>query len=98
MHNGALLAQEARDLRQFNEKKRQKRTRSNRQISRQQDPTVGESISLVSTLPASVEAIQNDDAELAQQPTIGAEPTTKRVFRCSGCGNIGHKINQCNTR
>ena len=59
---------------------------------------VGESISLVSTLLASVEAIQNDDIELAQQPTIGAEPTTKRVFRCSGCGDIGHKINQYNTR
>lgn len=47
MHNAALLAKENADLRAANEKKRQKRTRSNRQIPHEGGLTVEEASQLI---------------------------------------------------
>lgn len=95
LQSGILLAEENRVLRKFNEKKRQKRTRSNRQIERQEGLTVAEFIQQESLPVVPTESIQPDQSEHAQQPTVHAGPTTKRVFRCSGCNNLGHRINKC---
>jgi hypothetical protein len=81
-------------LRKFNEKKRQKRTRSNRQIERQEGLSVAEFIQQESLPVVPTESIYSGQSEHAQQPTEHAGPITKRVFRCSGCNNLGHRINK----
>lgn len=95
LQSGILLAEENRVLHKFNEKKRQKRTRSNRQIERQEGLSVAEFIQQEALPVVRTESIQLDQSEHAQQPTERAGPTTKRVFRCSGCNNLGHRINKC---
>ena len=46
LHNTALLAQENADLRRANEKKRQKRTRSNRHMAHEEGLTIAEGLQL----------------------------------------------------
>lgn len=95
MQAGAILVQENKDLRAANEKRKQKRARSKRQIAHQgglsmedaqqviqglnQPPEVG----IVTQMAAVVPAISP-----SQQPA-------RRPPTCSLCGNVGHKINQC---
>jgi hypothetical protein len=84
LHSGTILAKD--------EKQKQKRARSNRQIAREQGLSVQEGRELIlgrnqpskGQPTASTEAIQ-----LASQPISRAPP------KCSGCGTRGHKISAC---
>jgi hypothetical protein len=98
MHHAALLAQDNANLRAANEKKRQKRGRSTRQMAHDGGLSVEEGIQLVHQLdqPADGDGVvshaQGDLAIQQDQPCKRAPPT------CSGCGQVGHKINQCKNR
>lgn len=95
MHNAALLARENADLRAANERKRQKRNRSTRQMAHKGGLSVEEGLQLAQQLNQPVEGdgvvshVQGDLPIQQDQPRKRAPP------RCSGCGEIGHKINQC---
>lgn len=98
MHNAAILAQENADLRRANEKKRQKRTRSNRQIAHEGGLTIAEGLQLAQQPEQPVEdspVVSHKAGELANQADLARK---RAPPRCSGCGEIGHKINRCNKR
>jgi hypothetical protein len=98
LHNTALLAQENANLRAANEKKRQKRNRSTRQIPCNSGLTVEEGLRLVQQLDQPVEAtavVSHTQGELPIQPD---RPATRAPPRCSGCREIGHRINTCKNR
>jgi hypothetical protein len=98
MHNAALLAQENANLRAANEKKRQKRTRSNRQITHEGGLSVEEGLQLVQQPNPLVEGdglVSHTPVNLPNQPD---QPAKRAPPTCSGCGQIGHKINVCKNR
>lgn len=98
MHNAALLAKENADLRAANEKKRQKCTRSTRQIPHKGGLTVEEAMQLIQQPVEPVEHIQPPPAGPVEPPIL-PPPTVKRAPpRCSGCKNIGHSITWCPSR
>jgi hypothetical protein len=45
-----------------------------------------------------VESIQYDQERPIPQATEHARPRQIRVFRCSRCNLLGHRINQCPSR
>ena len=98
LHTAALLLKENADLHAANEKKRQKRTRSTRQIAHEGGLSVEEGLQLVQQLIEPVEgheAVSHEQVDLPNQPV---QPAKRAPSRCSGCGTIGHKINQCKNR
>lgn len=95
MHNTALLAKEVGDLRAANEKKRQKRTRLNRQITHEGSLTIQEGIELEQLLDQPVESVQHAQQERSEQSIQLAQRTKRAPPKCSRCGEIGHKINRC---
>jgi hypothetical protein len=98
MHNTALLVQENASLRRINEKKRQKRKRSKRQIPHEGGLTVAEGRQLAQQLNQLVEdrpVVSHEAGEPASQAVL---PRTRAPPRCSGCREIGHKINSCKNR
>lgn len=98
MHNAALLAQENANLRAANEKKRQKRKRSTRQIAHEGGLSVEEGLQLVQQQNQPVE----DDGVVSHAqgdlPIQQDQPATRAPPRCSGCREIGHRINSCRNR
>ena len=91
MHGGALLAKENANLRQANEKIRQKRTRTHRQA-------VAEGGQLAQQLIALAEAEQ-PVTHAQGDSAIQEDPRPKRASpRCSGCWELGHKTNHCKKR
>ncbi|KAJ5261124.1 hypothetical protein N7478_009036 [Penicillium angulare] len=98
LHNTALLAQENANLRTANEKKRQKRNRSNRQIPCDTGLTVEEGLQLATQLNLLDEATPVDSNTQGKTPIQPGQPAKRAPPRCSGCGNIGHKINRCINR
>ena len=95
MHNAAILAQENAVLRHANEKKRQKRTRSNRQIVHEGGLSIAEGLQLAQQLNQPVEdslVVSHEAGESVSQADL---PRRRAPPRCSGCGEIGHKINRC---
>lgn len=98
LHNTALLAQDNTNLRAANEKKRQKRNRSTRQIAYEGGLSVEEGLQLVGQLNQLAEGdgvVSHAHGELPSQ----ANPRpTRAPSRCSGCGEIGHKITRCKNR
>jgi hypothetical protein len=98
LHSTALLLHENARLRVGNEKTRQKRTRSNRQIVHEGGLTVEEGQQLVTQLNQLVEADRVVSHEQADEAIQQAQPATRAPPRCSGCREIGHKINQCKNR
>jgi hypothetical protein len=98
LHNTALLVQENANLRAANEKKRQKRIRSNRQIAHEGGLTVEEGLQLVQQQNQPVEGdrlVSHRQGDLPNQPD---QPAKRAPPTCSGCGQIGHKINVCKNR
>ncbi|EED11996.1 conserved hypothetical protein [Talaromyces stipitatus ATCC 10500] len=94
--NDYLLARkEVGDLRAANEKEKQKRQRSNKQISIEQGITREEAQALVQ---GQVEASQAVVTAPAEPELPASQPIVRRQFRCSGCGAEGHKINRCPSR
>jgi hypothetical protein len=98
LHNTALLAQDNTNLRAANEKKRQKRNRSNRHIPCEEGLTAEEGLQLIEQLNQPVEGdgvVSHTQGELPSQADL---PRTRAPPRCSGCGEVGHRINRCKNR
>jgi hypothetical protein len=98
LHNSALLAKENADLRAANEKKRQKRTRSNRQIAHEGGLTIEEGLQLVQQPIQPVEADEVVSHEEPDLPNQLIQPARRAPPTCSGCGQIGHRITSCKNR
>ncbi|KAJ5583844.1 hypothetical protein N7450_006508 [Penicillium hetheringtonii] len=95
LHNTILLAQDNTNLRAANKKKRQKRNRSTRQIAYESGLSVEEDLQLVgqlNQLAEDNEVVSHTHSELPSQ--TNPRPT-RAPSRCSGCGEIGHKITRC---
>jgi hypothetical protein len=98
MQNAALLAKENADLRAANEKKRQKRTRSTRQIAHEGGLSIEEGLQLAQQPIQPVEAnevVSHEEVDLPNQPI---QPARRAPPTCSGCGQIGHRITSCKNR
>jgi hypothetical protein len=98
LHHTALLAQENANLRAANEKKRQKRNRSTRQIAHEGGLSVEEGLQLAQQLDQPVEGDGVVSHTQGDLPIQQDQPRKRAPPRCSGCGEIGHKINQCKNR
>jgi hypothetical protein len=98
MHNAALLKKEIANLRAANKKKRQKRGRSTKQMAYDGGLSVEDGIQLVQQLN---QPPNNDGVGLYAQGDLAIQqdqPRKRAPPRCSACGHIGHKINQCKNR
>jgi len=98
LYGGALLARENADLRAANEKKRQKRTRSTRQIAHEGGLTIEEGLQLVQQPIQPVEADEVVSHEEVDPPNQPVQPARRAPPTCSGCGQIGHRITSCKNR
>jgi hypothetical protein len=98
LHNTALLAQENVDLRTANERIVKKRNRSNKKIPCEEGLTVEEGLQLVEQLNQPVEADQVVLHTQNELPSQADPPPTRAPPRCSGCREIGHRINTCKNR
>jgi hypothetical protein len=97
LHNSALLAKENDNLRTANKKKRQKRTRSKRQIAHG-GLSIEEGLQLAQQPIQPVEAnkeVSHREVDLPNQPV---RPARRAPPTCSGCGQIGHRITSCKNR
>jgi hypothetical protein len=92
MHSAVLLAEENRGLRAANAKKRQKRSRSTRQIPHDTGLSASEARTLIQASQNHVEAEASTTAEMTNQAST--QPI-RALPKCSGCGEIGHKVNRC---
>jgi hypothetical protein len=98
LHHTALLVKENADLRAANEKKRQKRTRSTRQIAHEGGLSIEEGLQLAQQPIQPVEAdevVSHEEVDLPNQPI---QPARRAPPTCSGCGRIGHRITSCKNR
>jgi hypothetical protein len=98
LHHTALLVKENADLRAANEKKRQKRTRSTRQIAHEGGLSIEEGLQLAQQPIQPVAADEVVSHEQGDLPTQQDQPRRRALPKCSGCGEIGHRINHCNKR
>jgi hypothetical protein len=98
LHHTALLAQDNANLRIANEKKRKKRDRSKRHIPCGEGLTVEEGLQLVEQLNQSVEGDKIESHGQGELPSQVNPPRTRAPPRCSGCREIGHKVNVCKNR
>ncbi|EED14745.1 conserved hypothetical protein [Talaromyces stipitatus ATCC 10500] len=98
LHHTALLAQENANLRIANEKKCRKRNRSTRQIVHEGGLSVEEGLQLAQQENQQVEGSGLVSHEQGALPTQQDQPRRRALPKCSGCGDIGHKINQCKNR
>jgi Domain of Unknown Function (DUF1087). len=92
MQGAILLANENKELRAANEKKKQKRTRSRRQILAEAGLTVQEASQLI-TEP--VEAIEAPLPRRQRRLSPPLQPRTRALPTCGLCKNQGHKRNAC---
>jgi hypothetical protein len=90
-----LVRKENHDLRAAHEKEKQKRQKSKKQISVEQGITREEAQALVQ---GQVEASQAVTTTPAEPGLPASQGVVRRQFRCSGCGVMGHRINQCLNR
>ncbi|EKV21943.1 hypothetical protein PDIP_01680 [Penicillium digitatum Pd1] len=90
-----LLAKGNKDLRAANEKQKQKRTRSRRQIPAEEGLSVQEASQLI-TEP--VESIEAPPPPPRRSPSPALQPRTRAPPKCSCCGEIAHRINICLAR
>lgn len=97
MHNAALLAKENADLRAANEKKRQKRTRSKRQIAHEEGLTIEEGLQLVQQQIQPVEHVEQPPQAAIQQTTQPVQ-RQRRLPTCGKCREEGHRSNNCPQR
>ena len=95
MQGAILLANENKELRAANEKQKQKRARSRKQILAEAGLSVQEASQLIAE---PVEAIEAPPSPARRSPSPALQPRTRAPPKCSGCGEIGHKINRCLAR
>jgi hypothetical protein len=98
LHGAALLAQDNANLRMANEKIVKKRNRSTRQIPCEEGLTVEEGLQLVAQLDLPTEEAIVDSHAQGELPSQADRPATRAPPRCSGCREIGHRINTCKNR
>ena len=98
LHNTALLAQENADLRVANEKVVKKRTRSTKQIPCEEGLTGEEVLQLAQQPEQPAEENQVISHEAGESATHADLPRQRAPPRCSGCREIGHRINTCKNR
>ena len=95
MQGTILLAKENKELRAANEKQKQKRARSRRQIPAKAGLTVQKASQLIIE---PVEADQAPPSPPRRSPSPALQPRTRAIPRCSGCRETGHRFNRCPTR
>ncbi|CDM26465.1 Probable transposable element [Penicillium roqueforti FM164] len=95
MQSAAFLEKEVSDLRAANEKQKQKRTRSRKQIPSTEGLSVLEA-SILIVQPE--EAIEPPPPPQLRRPSPPLLPRTRVLNRCGACGNLGHKRNACPDR
>ncbi|KAJ5240603.1 uncharacterized protein N7469_002194 [Penicillium citrinum] len=98
LHNTALLAQENANLRAANEKVVKKRNRSIRQIPCEEGLTVEEGLQLVTRPDLLVEAPAVESHMQDELPIQQDQLARRAPPRCSGCREVGHRINTCKSR
>lgn len=98
LHTAALLTKDNANLRAANEKIVKKRTRSHKQIPCEEGLTVEEGLQLVEQLNQPVEANKVVSHAEGELPIQADPPPTRAPARCSGCREIGHRINACKNR
>ena len=98
LHNTALLAKENANLHAANEKVVKKHARSTKQIPCKEGLTVEEGLQLVEQLNQPVEADGLVSHAQGELPSQANPPPTRAPPRCSGCREIGHRINTCKNR
>ena len=92
MYNAALLTKENADLRAVNEKKRQKRTRSTRQIAHEGGLSIEEGLQLVQQLIQLVEANKVVSHKEPDLPNQLIQPARRAPPTCSGYSQISYRI------
>ncbi|CEO58510.1 hypothetical protein PMG11_03229 [Penicillium brasilianum] len=98
LHQTALLAQEVSNLRMANTRIVKKRQRSTRQIPCEEGLSIEEGLQLVEQLNQPVEGDGVGSHKQGELPNQAIQPPTRAPPRCSGCREIGHKINVCKNR
>ena len=93
MQGAILLAKENKELRAANEKQKQKRTRSRRQIPAEEGLSVQEASQLI-TEP--VEAIEKPPRRRRPSPPL--QPRARALPTCGLCKNQGHRRYACPDR
>jgi hypothetical protein len=92
MHSAALLAKENRDLRAANEKEKQKRKQSRRQMTPNEGLCVQEARDLIQARTEQDIEVEGPSTPLHLEPPKCAPP------RCSNCFIVGHTRTRCPTR
>jgi hypothetical protein len=95
MQGAILLAKENKELRAANEKQKQKRTRSRRQIPAEEGLSVQEASQLI-TEP--VEVIEAPLPPRRRRPSPPLQPRTRALPTCGLCKNQGHRRDACPDR
>jgi hypothetical protein len=95
MQSAAILEKEVGELRAENEKKKQKRTRSTKQIPSEEGLSVLEASTLIAQPEQAILAPIPRDAVPAPTPS---QPRMRALPTCSVCGVKGHKLTACPTR
>lgn len=95
MHNAILLANENKELRAENKKKKNKLTRSTRKISQEQGLSVSEALELFQVEEPVIEA---PIPRQPRPPPAPLQPRTRALPKCGACGIEGHKRNACPNR
>ena len=90
-----IIRKEVHDLRAANEKEKKKRKRSRAQIAYEGSLTAQEAQELIASRNGASEPIPAASVESEPQ---ASQPRVRAPLKCSGCGNIGHKINRCPNR
>ena len=95
MQSAAILEKEVGDLRAKNEKKKQKRTRSTKQIPSEEGLSVLEASTLIAQSEQAILAPIPREAVPAPAPS---QPRTRALPKCSICGIQGYKLTVCTNR
>ena len=98
MHNAAILAEENATLRRVNEKIRKKRTQTNRRMAYEGGFSIVGGLQLGQQPEQPVEDSQVVSHEAGESANQADLPRKRAPPRCSGCWEIGHKINRCPKR
>ena len=95
MQSAALLEKEVSDLRAENERKKQKRTRSRRQISSAEGLSVLEASALIMQPEQAIEHPPPRVRARRESPLL---PRTRALPTCGLCKNQGHRRDACPDR
>ncbi len=98
IHSAILLVQENASLYYANKKKRQKRTRSNQQIAHEGSLTIAEGLQLAQQLEQPVEENQIVSSKAGESVNQVDLLYRRALPKCSGCRELGYRINRCPKR